>query len=426
MNDTATQQGAAPSQQPVIDPDVDTSQEIEIQMSPRDKALAAMAERQEELHTEELQEALDADPGLAHQQRQLEQEIEDSNAQAREDGLLPELQPPANADGAASREPMHEPEPTQQALPAELAGDPLADFIEMHNGVPYVPQVVNGEKRLLTLDAAKRQLQIGTAAEVRMQAASAREQRIDERERRLNAGEAALSARMATVQRPQTPATPAQPAEGLSDEDLESQATEIFETAFSGTEEDAAKKLAKTLRSIRDSAARSAPTQQVDTGQIARQAASMAVGTLTAQSRKKDMSEGFVKFRTDYPDIVGDPRLFKMADDMTDEVEREHPDWSISQIMDEAGKRTRAWVKGLADDTGTGDEPPPEPPGDGQNSPVSDTTTQTRQERKAGLVRMPTAAGAAVHTAPEEEPAGGEQSPQEAFRELKAARGQPV
>lgn len=417
MNDTATQQGAAPSQQPV-DPDVDTSTEAEVKRSPRDIALAAMGERQEEMRRAELQEALESDPGLAYQQQAIENEIDKANAEA---GIVHEQEPPADADGAASRQAMHESTPEQKGLPANLKDDPLAEFIEMHDGVPMVPQIVNGEKRLLTLDGAKRQLQIGTAAEVRMQHAAEAERRLKEREARIAASEAALQARTQQAQTQRS--VPAEP--DLTEEDLLKEATDIFETAFSGTEEDAAKKLAKTLAKIKaSSTARPAP--QIDQAAIARQAASLAMGTLTAQSRKKDVQTGYQDFKKNYSEIVADPQLFKMADDMTDNIEREHPDWSVAQIMDEAGKRTRAWVKGITGQTDTGDKPPQNAPSKDQNSHVSDSTTQTRQERKAGLVRMPQSAGAAVYSEPEERSENDTQSPQDAFRELKAARGQPV
>lgn len=427
MNDTATQTGAADT--PTLDPDVDTSQEVEVKLSPRDAALAAMGDRQEQMRQEELQEAIENDPGLAANQAAIEKEIAEANAEAgitHEPDDTPSFGPVGSDDGAASRQAMHEPEPHPD-LPGTLQDDPLADFIEMHDGQPMVKLKVNGQEGLLPLADAKRQLQIGVSAEVRMQTAAERENALDARERKLTAGEAALSARMSTIAQPQQPATPAQPQPGLSDEDLHEEAQGIFNTAFSGTEEDAAGKLAKTLIKIRDSAGRAAPTQVVDPHAIAQEAAALATGTLTRQSRKKDVATGYQSFKDNYPEIVNDPRLFKMADDLTEVIEREHPDWNIADVMDEAGKRTRDWVKGLTgqpQDTEV-DDPAPTP-GD-QNSPtVSEATTQHRQQRKAGLIPMPTQAGAAVHQEPEEPSDDGGQSPQEAFLELKKARGQPV
>jgi hypothetical protein len=422
MNDTATQEGAARTE-PQVDPDV-KKDEIPTRPNPREAALEAMAERQEQERRRELDEALAADPDLAAAQARIDGQIAESNAEA---GIYHDDTPSYGGnidqyDGAASRQAMNQPpERDRPDLPSNLQDDPLADFIVMQNGSPMVKAKVNGEERFIPLADAKRQVQIGVAAEIRMQNAAQAEKLLNDRANKLSAGEAALAARMKTLQsQPKVPAKP-----DLSDEELEKEAVEIFETAFSGTEEDAAKKLARTLVKIRDSAAAKVqPTPRLDTDAIARQAANIATGVLTEQSRKKDMTKAYEKFKGDYPDIMKDPHLYKMADGLTDQVEREHPDWNIAQVMDEAGKRTRDWVKGLRGDAeDTGDNPTPKPRPN-QNSLVSDTTTQTRQERKAGLVRMPMQAGAAVYSEPDDS-GEEEQSPQAAFAELKKARGQP-
>ena len=417
MNDTATQQGAARTEPPAVNPDLKDG-EVAVSRSPRDVSLEAMAARQEQARVDELSEAIANDPDLAAQQNRIDSAIRTSNAEA---GIRHEEAVPAyGSDGAASVESIHEPQPEPSSLPGSLQDDPLADFIEMRDGAPMVKAKVNGQDRLIPLADAKRQLQIGTAAEVRMQAAAKMESDAKERERRVTAGEAALAARLKTASQPAVPAEA-----DLSDEDLLEEAKDIFNTAFSGTEEDAATKLAKTLAKIKRSATPMAQTAQIDANAVARQAASMVYGTLTEQSKKKDVAKGYKAFKDNYPEIVSDGQLFKMADDMTDQIEKENPDWDISQVMDEAGKRTRAWVKGLAGDTqDTGNKPPLTPPGN-QNSPAVTLDTQARQDRKAGLVRMPTPAAGAQHHTPESESAD-EQSPQDAFKEIKKARGQPV
>lgn len=424
MNDTATQTGAARTE-PAPNPDVKPD-EIETRPNPREVALAAMGERQEQVRREEIADAIAADPDLAAAQQRIDGAIAESNAAAGivHDEDVPTYSGNIGSDGAASAQPMRqpEPEPARPDLPSNLQDDPLADFIVMDGNKPMVKAKVNGTDRLVPLADAKRQVQIGLAAEVRMQNAAQAEKILNERERRLSAGEAALQARMNVAA--SQPATPEPAAEGLSDEELLAEATDIFNTAFSGTEEDAATKLAGTLVKIRNSAVRPVPTPiPVDEEAIANRAASIATGALTAQSRKKDVAEGYKDFKSNYPEILTDPHLFRMADDMTDSIEQENPDWNIAQVMDEAGKRTRAWVKGLRGETeDTGDTPPPQP--ENKSIPVSDQTTQTRQERKAGLVQMPSQAGAATYSEPEPEDEN-EQTPLDAFAELKRSRGQP-
>ena len=401
MNATATPQGAA-------DPDVNPG-EVVVAVNPRQEAIDAMSARADEARDKELSDAIAADPGLAAKQASIDAQIQASNDEARARGdLSPEVLDP---DGAASRVAMHPAQAPSDSLPKSLADDPLSEYIVMDNGTPMFQAKVNGEIRLIPLDQARRQIQIGTAAEVRMQNAASVEAGLQERESNLATREQALAQR--TTQQPVVPAQA-----DLSDEDLLDEARDIFSTAFGGTEEDAAKKLARTLSKLRAPTAVAAPF--VDENAIASRAAKAAVGAIQNVNRAKDVKSGYEQFKTDYPEIMEDGRLYKMADDMTDEIARDNPEWDISQVMQEAGTRTRAWVnqmKGI----------PVEP-----GQPVAIDTpvlpqhpTQTRQERKSELVRMPTPAAAAVHQEPVDVPEV-EQTPQEALAELKQSRGQPT
>ena len=407
---TATQvQGAA-------DPDVNAG-EVVVRENPRQVAIDAMTQRMEDARISDLNEAIAEDPGLAMNQAQIDSAIATANAEAVADGRLP---PPTLDDGAASRTPIHPAPGTPEPLPAEIAADPLSEFVVMQNGQPMFKAKVNGEDKLIPLDQARRQIQIGTSAEIRMQQAADLEKRtthdLQLRERDLSTKEQALSLRTQAVAPPRTP-----PAGDFSEEDLLDEAREIFNTAFSGTEEDAAKKLARTLSKLRAPAAQqSAPS--IDENALVKRAAKAAVTAVQNVGKQKDVATGYKQFQSDYPDIMGDPQLYKMADDMTDGIERDNPDWKISQVMDEAGKRTRAWVDNLK-----GIAPPvdPTPRPQIQNTPVVTPHPPNRQERKAGLVRMPNVAAGAVHQTPVDVPET-EQTPGEALADLKAARGQPV
>lgn len=425
---TATQQGAsrdyvtnAPSTPPP-NPDLAIN-EVVVRESPRDISIAAMTERMEANRTQELQEAIEADPGLAANQARIDNQIEAANKEAIESG---ELQPPVeDPDGAASIQPMHTPpaEPKPDALPADMAADPLSEYIVMQDGKPMFSTKVNGQLRLIPLEDARRELQIGTAAAIRMNEATRLHQQVTERAEAVSANEAALAQRVATA-----PALPAVPAQSdLTEEDLLEEAKDIFNTAFTGTEEDAARKLAKTLVKLRGSV--TAPAAQVqprvDEGAIVRKAAQAAVGAIQSVEKTKDVRSGYVKFQEDYPDVMNDPALYKMADDMTDGIERENPTWPISQVMDEAGKRTRAWVNKLKGVEPDPPDPLPQPGSQSTGVPPQPPTQAHRQDRKSELVRIPTVASAAVHEQPSDV-VETEQSPQEAFAELKQSRGQPT
>ena len=413
------------------DPDVKPGEvAVNTKMSPRDIALQAIEGKTDKMHAAQIKEA-DDDPGAAAIRDRIDEQQAATRTAAIADGTLPveELEP----DGAGSRQAMHPAQPAlpealpakpaADALPAELASDPLAEHIVMDEGAPMFVLKVSGQNVLMPLDEARRRLQIGTAAEIRMQNASTKEKQIEERERQVTAGERALAERARTSPSP-TPSIPVQP--GVSEEDIRSRSQEVFTTAFHGTEEDAGKKLAKLLLEVRTPpAVQAAPVDEVA---IVNRAANAAVGAVTAVNDKKDLISGYSKFQDQYPEIMNDAILYRMADGMTDEIAIEHPEWSKSQVMLESGKRTSAWVdnlKGTVQPEPT-PTPGPEVPVIPEDATISTPTlhpTQSRQERKAGLVRIPEVAAA---TQPVPEPEERAQSPQEALDEVRSARGQPV
>lgn len=422
---TATQQGAdrdyvtnKPSTPPQ-NPDLAIN-EVVVKESPRDISITAMTERMEAARVQEVAESIEADPGMAANQARIDAQIQAANQEAIEAGLLAAPDP----DGAASVQPLHTPpaEPKPAPLPADVAADPLSEYIVMQDGKPMFSTKVNGQLRLIPLEDARRELQIGTAAAIRMNEATRLHQQVSEREVAMSANEAALAQRVATA--PVVPAVPAQV--GLTEEDLYDEAREIFSTAFTGTEEDAARKLAKTLVKLRGSVTPVAQMQpRVDERAIVRKAAQAAVGAIQNVEKTKDVRTGYVKFQEDYPEIMADPALYKMADDMTDGIEQENPTWPISQVMDEAGKRTRAWVDKLKGVEPDPPDPRPQPGSQNTGVPPQPPTQIHRQDRKSELVRIPTVASAAVHEQPADD-VETEQTPQEAFAELRASRGQPV
>lgn len=427
MPDTATQKkGAAASA--AANPDVKEGEVTVETRSPRDIALEAMGERQEALRAENIAEALAEDPGAAQIQQGIEQQQADNRAAAEKEGVLDPLEPDPN-DGALSLQPMHEPAPpVREDLPENLQQDPLAEFIVMDKDEPMFIAKVNGENMLIPLEDARRRLQIRVAAEVDLQNARQYSKQLDARAVALDAGELALQQRMSTIPQVQTPpAATEQPAQ-LDEGEIAAEASSFVHEAFSGTEEDAAKKLAKLLLKTRIPIAQPAPAPAVNVQAIVQEASSAAVQEIRADGLKKDLIEGLNTFENEYPEILGDARLYNMADSMTDEIAIEHPEWAKSRLMLEAGKRTREWVESLRGTAATDD-----PIVDDAVATETVTTseqprppvTQVRQDRKAQLVRIPTAAVAAVQETGEPEPERA-QTPQEALEETRRARGQPT
>lgn len=431
MPQTATQPGAAAPA--AASSDVKTDEVVVETRSPRDIALEAMAARQEENHAKDIAEGLANDPGAAQIQQGIEQAQADNRAAAEAEGVLDpvELESDPN-DGAASLQPLNDPTPeVRKDLPENLQQDPLAEFIVMDNEKPMFVTKVNGENMLIPLDDARRRLQIRVAAEIELGNARKFSKSLDTRAEALDAGERALQARMSTIpQIPNSQEATEQPAQ-LDESEITSEAASFVHEAFAGTEADAAKKLAQLLLKTRTPTAQpvaSAPA--IDVQGIVAQAKNEAVSELRAENHQKDLVEGINTFEDQYPDIIGDARLYGMADSMTDEIVMEHPTWPKSRVLLEAGKRTREWVENLKGTASTVDI---ETAADDAVPPKIVTTseharppqTQTRQERKSGLTRIPRAAVAAVQSTGEPEPER-PQSPQEAFAELRASRGQPV
>ncbi len=386
MNDqVATQQGAAvdETRQPTAaPPNPDTEQ---APVNPRDAILDSMDEK---IHGER---------------------IADQNAfvaeHAEELGLQPAVD--SQPDGTAAIEPMHPPEepPAPAPLPDGLDQSPYADYIVMHEGAPHMKAKVHGVDKLIPMSRVQAQAQKLEAAEVSMQNAAQLNRELRQREEWIRQNETALQNRMDTL------ATQPPPDPGVDDETLVTESREIVKTLFSGDEDEAAQKLAHLMKQSR-APAQTAPA--IDVTQIATQAAGMAVSQMTEADIQRDATTGLEQFQTDYPELMADPVLYNIADNMTDVIEQEHPDWKPSQIMLEAGARTRQWLAQQKGETPAGQTPPQPPAGEDPN----------RQERKDNLVRIPQPAlGAQSPHGPTEEPV---QTPADALAEIREARGQPV
>ena len=283
---------------------------------------------------------------------------------------------------------------------------------------------INGENVLVPLAEARRKLQIRTAAEIEMKNSRLFAKNLENREQALSAGEAAFKARMGAVaaQPVQNPEVPT-PVAGMTEKEIAAEARAFVGSAFADDEDTAADKLTKLLLKTRtpmQAAPVAAPP--VDVQGLIRQATADAVQTIDAREQKKDLVRGIETFEDKYPEIVGDAQLYGMADNMTDDIAMEHPEWPKSQVMMEAGKRTRKWVEDLTGTVTTVEDDVPVTTEDVVISEQPLPPQPNRQARKQGLVRIPQAATAAVQSS-QEEPVR-MQTAAEALAETRAARGQ--
>ncbi len=364
-----------------------------------------MAEATQPGATDGLENPNPRDAIIANVEQKLQQEREGDIKDYQE--ALHEEETPTDPDGAASVAPLHDESPPEAppALPQDLEGDPLADYVVMHEGKPMFKVRVDGQDMMMPLDRARQQIQKHEAAEVRLQNAAALQRQLDERAQALEENEAAFNAKIAEQTTP-----PPVDVEIDDDDTLLAEAKDVLTTMFQGNEDDAAQKLTTLLKQTRTPAQPQAPV--IDPKAIVKEATAAAVQEISDADKQRDLQTGYAQFKNDFPDIIGDQNLYVMADRMTDEIQAEHPDWLPSQLMQESGKRTRDWVAKMKGNTS-------------QEPPIDTDTNTTRQERKEDLVPIPTAAAGAQQPLgePGEEP---EQTPQEVIAEMRESRGQPT
>ena len=94
-------------------------------------------------------------------------------------------------------------------------------------------------------------------------------------------------------------------------------------------------KVASTLATVMNRSRSESPRQQIDPNAIANQAAE-----ITRQQIAKE--NALQKFAQEFADINDHQGKRQLANEHTKILMREHPDWTPSQVLTEAGKRTRA------------------------------------------------------------------------------------
>ena len=366
----ATQQGAQkekafPSPE-TLDKEKENNENRDVPVNPRDAILAQMEERIEEAREAEMLEA--------------------GYVVSEED---PSLEPGLNNQAEISGE--------KEELPPELQNDPLAEYIVMEEDVAMFRTRVDGEDRLIPLDTAKATLQKHIAADIRLQQVAKDRKDIDAREEAVRANELAYEARIKSHEN-----SPPSVNSDVSDQDLQTEAREVVDVLFKGTEDEAIESLTSLLGKTRQ-----APGPQVNTQEVAERAVAAAKQQLQAERAEEDaaaneraVEKGFKSFKNEYKDIVGDVNLFRYADGLTDDIASENPDWSPTAVMAEAGKQTRAWVASLA--------------------PEAKTVPNDRHDRKRKLTPMPQSRSGTQ----EREEGEPEETPASMMASIREARGQ--
>lgn len=214
--------------------------------------------------------------------------------------------------------------PVQEAVEPEKGEDPDTDPEDM------VTIVVDGEERQVSrskiYEQGVRTMQKESAADKRLAEAAERVRQAD-----LYAAQS-LARVEAQLRASQQEKNQGEPLSKKQDVDVKTRARKIIASILDGTEEEAAEALAEAM------AGRSDPTPQVDTGSIVQE-------TTKRVQRQIEHTQALRDFRTNFNDIADDPHLYNMADQETLKVHQEHPDWGLTDILNEAGSRVRKWVK---------------------------------------------------------------------------------
>lgn len=230
-------------------------------------------------------------------------------------------------------------------------------------------------------EAKKFKLKVdGEELEVTEEELIARAQKVSAADKYL--AEAAAARRAATQPEPPRGPTQEELQRLQDDEDLK-----LVRAIQMGTETEAA----AALRKIREAASAARPSISPD--DVAR-----------TIDQRLAFNEAINRFRTDYSDIVGDPYLNKMAQDMDVQLIEAGDRRDYGDRYAEIGKKIRAWKDSL--------------------SPRQEAKTlQEKEDRKASAPKAPISASAKTR-APEAED-DGEDDPREVISSMRKHRGGP-
>jgi len=388
LNEDASQQQAFPDPEvPMVDKPGDGGEDPTPAVSERDEKLADLYANYDGAVQEEIDEQTPEDYLVAGMvPPDVQAEPPEGDATSRLPG---EQQAPLNPDGAESVQPMHPAPAANNPLPAELQGNPLADFIVMQGDVPMMKMNVNGQMVYRPLSEVQSAENSMSAANVRHRENAAWQKDLQLREQNM-----LDTQQRATVSQPLPPA----PAD-VNDDALLAKAQETISEMYQGDEELAAQKLVEFVKNL----PQAQPAQQVNANEIETRAVARAKREIQEEGFQVAVKDGWNTFVKDYPDLASDRGLVRYADGLTDTIEADHPTWNPTQVMAEAGVQTRAWRDSFK-----------------APAPVVADPLRDRRETKRELTPLPSPKTGRQEPEPEEP----EQTPADYIAELRASRGQ--
>lgn len=344
--------------------------------------------------------------GLEEDARALEATLNNPDEPAANTPTPPPPPPPPREEetehrGAATPPPPAAPTPPPAKTPAAPAA-PAAPAVDPQ----LLAQLGQGAIPLEALDALKVRMRIAgedvemTVHDLRRSAQldGAAHKRLEEANRLLN--EARQAAERTRSGAPAAP-TPPQPPVGVDQQrqggdhspaSVTEKVNSLVNALFVGDAEAAAAALQEVLTTGRQ-AVTVEPDQQL-------------VATVAGHVKQQlSVEEANEQFRSNFPEIVGDRTLASAADQFYAEALAENPKMGYSQALEEAGKRTRAWMasKGMS-----------------ATGPQGGSTRQERQDRKERAADREVRSANRTTQGQQEERIP---SPSETIEEMRKARG---
>lgn len=240
---------------------------------------------------------------------------------------------------------------------------------------------VDGIETEIPIEQAKSVIQKNLAADKRLNDAALKQKQLNDWEQQLVQREQALQS---------PPVAPVETPPGDTKELIQTAVDKLYD----GNTDEAVDALGKLIEGRGN-------TTPVNPEQIVQQAVSEMTQQARKQEYQKELTQGQQKFATEFNDIASDPILFNVADDLTLQLIPQHPDWTPTQVIMEAGRQTREWANKLRGNS---------------------NGTSRRAERKAQLQSLPRSNGSMAYQPPK--PDNEPQTPTDIINQMKEQRGQ--
>ena len=268
---------------------------------------------------------------------------------------------------------------TPEVLDNEPAPEPLSDLppgLHRNEAGEWVQRLkIDGREIDQPYDTYHAQAQKYAAGDARLQHSVEFQKSLDLERTELDTLRESLQEQEQTLSK-----TIAPTVEPVSDDGVVERAGNIVDSLFTGKREDAVSAVADLI-----SASSQPSSPSVDADELIENATTQTLKAIDDRqaatdrdNRQKAMNQAYQAFANEFTDIVGDPALFEMANSETDNIVAEHPDWTPSEVMTEAGTRVRAQVV------------PTDPVDDPSVEPTQDVNdAQNRVTHKANLQPIP-------------------------------------